>query len=247
MQQHEEYVTRLQDAECRRIRARNERLRAQVATGNTCSAANESAARARARARARERGEVGGARGGTQADARGYLCLLETTQCLEQVAEIASHAVELLHDTRYTISGFKHNERCLQAAVNVPVRKRGTNEKSDKAPEEQKAEQLKREQKQEAEADAHRVVGQCGRVGLHGVLEIAGGHECGGQVDVSVDEVGLQADRALVQAERVRQLPALLVHVAQVRVRLGQMGIRADRVPTIVRRPAHHQDAQFWK
>ena len=53
----------------------------------------------RARSERKRAARGGGATGGTQADARGYLSLLETTQCLEQITEIASHAVQLLHDT----------------------------------------------------------------------------------------------------------------------------------------------------
>ncbi len=63
---------------------------------------------------------------------------------------------------------------------------------------------------------------------MHSSFQITGSHERGGQVDVAVDEVQLQPDGVPVVLESLGQLPPLLVHVAQVRVRLGQHGVLLD-------------------
>ena len=83
----------------------------------------------------------------------------------------------------------------------------------------------------------HRVVLECCDVRLHGLLHVAGGHKGGGQVDVSVDEVRLQLNRVLVVSQGLFQLASLLVHIAQVRVGLGQQWVLLDGQLTEVGRP----------
>ena len=74
----------------------------------------------------------------------------------------------------------------------------------------------------------HRIVLQSRDVGLDGSLHLPGGHLRGRQVDVSVDEVRLEPDGVSIVLQGLLQLAALLEHVAQVGVGLGQVGVLLD-------------------
>lgn len=89
---------------------------------------------------------------------------------------------------------------------------------------------------------SYRVVLEGRDVGLYGPLHVAGGHKGGCQVDVAVDEVGLQPDGVLVVLEGLLQLAALLVHVAQVGVGLRQERVLLDGQSAEVRRPKQRSE-----
>ena len=72
------------------------------------------------------------------------------------------------------------------------------------------------------------IILQRGDVSLHGALHVASSHQGGGQVDVAVDEVGLEADRVPVVVERLLQLTSLFKHVPKVGVGLGQQRVLLD-------------------
>lgn len=60
------------------------------------------------------------------------------------------------------------------------------------------------------------IVLQSRDVGLHGLLHVAGGDQSGRQIDVAIDEVGLEANGPAIVLERLLQHAVLLVHVAEI-------------------------------
>ncbi len=71
----------------------------------------------------------------------------------------------------------------------------------------------------------YRIVTKCVDIGIDGSLHIAGCNQGRGQIDVAIDEVGLQGDGMSVILQGFLKLSSFLVYIAQVRVRLGQHGI----------------------
>lgn len=68
----------------------------------------------------------------------------------------------------------------------------------------------------EVTTDAYGIVLQCSDVGLHGLLHIACGHQCRCQIDVTIDEVGLETHSPPIVVQSLLQLTVLLVYVAQI-------------------------------
>lgn len=62
----------------------------------------------------------------------------------------------------------------------------------------------------------HRIILKRCDVSLNRLLHIASSNKCGCQVDVAVDEVGLQANSMPIVLQRLLKLTTFLVNIAQV-------------------------------
>lgn len=87
---------------------------------------------------------------------------------------------------------------------------------------------------------AYGIILESRHVGLHGLLHVSGRNKCRRQVDVAVDEVGLEAHCVAIILERLLELPTLLVNVAKVAVEDEQLAMALEALvftPTCKLRP----------
>lgn len=67
------------------------------------------------------------------------------------------------------------------------------------------------------------------RVALYGAFDVARRDECRRQIDITVDEIGLELDGVSIAVERELKLASLFVDVSQIRVGFGEKRIRSYR------------------
>lgn len=84
----------------------------------------------------------------------------------------------------------------------------------------------------------YRVVLESRYISLHSTFHVSCCNQSRCQVDISIDEVRLEAQRVAIMLNRLLQLTTLLKHIAQVGVGLSKHGILLDGQCAEVSRPA---------
>ena len=67
------------------------------------------------------------------------------------------------------------------------------------------------------------------RVALYGAFDVSRRDERRRQIDITVDEIGLELDGVSIAVERELKLASLFVDVSQIRVGFGEKRIRSYR------------------